>query len=434
MPRFAYTARDRSGQSVAATLEAPSRKDALRLLSVRGLQPLRVDEATRSTTKKSARASPLGSKASANAAASAENPPLSPGSYNRSGRGVKLTRQLRLPFLQALEDLIASGLSAGESLRLLSQRIQEPRLRGLCAGLWERLSEGATLSRAMGDFPAVFDNATTNLIQAGEATGSLHEVLNRLIAHLTEQKELRRQLVAAMAYPVFMLFVACGVILFFLFFLLPRLQGLLTSLGGKLPTSTKILVGVSDFALHYGVFVVGALVFGAITFWRWRKTAIGRETTDAWLLRLPLAGPFVVSQSVLTFSQTLSVLLENGITAAEALKMTENQIGNVIHRRAFNEATGRVLEGEALSHALQRTRCFPPLVLDQMAIGENTGNIVPSLKKIAVGYQKIVSGQLSTFTKVIASAVLLGVFVFVGFLAFAIVSAVFQLSASFKSG
>ena len=160
----------------------------------------------------------------------------------------------------------------------------------------------------------------------------------------------------------------------------------------------------------------------------------GRTTTDAWMLNLPLIGPFVMSQTVLAFAQTLSVLLENGITAAEALRMTEKQIGNLVHRAAFNTATARVLEGEALSVALTRTGCFPDLVLDRLAIGENTGNIVPSLKQVATAYQKLISNQLSMFTKVIASGVLMAVFTFVGFIAFAIVSAVFQVSASFKMG
>ncbi|PTY06208.1 type II secretion system F family protein [Opitutaceae bacterium EW11] len=420
MPRFSYTARDRAGQSVASTIDAPSRKDALRLLSARGLQPVQVEE--------TASGKPSGARQP-----KPENKPFFSTEPSQPKRAsAKLTRKERLPFLQTLSDLITSGLSAGEAVRLLSVRIQEPALRSLCSALWERLSEGAPLSRAMGDFPEVFDPSTVNLIQAGEATGSLKEVLGRLISHLTEQRELRRELTAALAYPVFMVFVAAGVILFFLFFLLPRLQALLHSLGGKLPVSTQILVGLSNFALHYGVFVGGGLVFGAIAFWRWRKTNVGREATDRWALKLPLVGPFVVSRTILVFSQTLSVLLENGITAAEALRMTERQIANVIHRRAFNEATARVLEGEALSTSLQRTNCFPALVLDQLAVGENTGNVVPSLKKIGDVYQKAVTNQLSVFTRVLASAVLLGVFAFVGFIAFAIISAVFQLSASFK--
>jgi general secretion pathway protein F len=424
MPRFAYTARDRAGQAVSATIEAPSRKEVLRLLTARGLQPVQVEESVSSSSNK-----PRPAKSDTSKAQSA-----SPAQPAATAKGVRLSRKERLPFLQALSDLISSGLSAGEAVRLLSLRIQEPGMRALCAGLWERLSEGSPLSRAMGEFSQVFDSSTVNLIQAGEATGSLQEVLGRLINHLTEQRELRRKILSALAYPAFMVFVAFGVILFFLFFLLPRLQTLLNALGGKMPTSTQLLIGISSFSLHYGIFVLGGAIFAAIAFWRWRQSNIGRETSDAWLLKLPLVAPFVVSRTVLSFSQTLSVLLENGITAAEALRMTERQIGNTVHRKAFNEATARVLEGESLSSSLQRTACFPALVLDQLAVGENTGNVVPSLKKIATAYQNKISNQLSAFTGVIASGVLLCVFAFVGFIAFAIVSAVFQLSASFKMG
>jgi type II secretory pathway component PulF len=232
-----------------------------------------------------------------------------------------------------------------------------------------------------------------------------------------------------------MVVVAGGVIVFFLVFLLPRLKTLLTSLGGKMPASTSLLIGLSEFLLSpWGIGLVVAAIAGFSSFLGWRRTEAGRAATDAWLLRLPLTGPFVVAQTVLAFAQTLSVLLENGITAAEALRMTEKQIGNTVHRAAFQAAIARVLEGEALSAALGRTGCFPALVLDRLAVGENTGNVVPSLKQIATAYQKRISGQLNVFTKVIASGVLMAVFVFVGFIAFAIVSAVFQVSSSFKLG
>lgn len=429
MARFAYTARDRGGKSVTADLEAPSRKDALRLLAARGLQVATVNEIA-SATGKPAKAG----KETKNGSAPTAAPARGLSRAARRAAALAPTSAERLPFLEALFDLMTSGLSAGEAVRLLSIRIKEPQLRSLCAGLWERISEGAPLSRAMAEFPQVFDTSITNLIQAGEATGSLNDTVQRLIAHLTEQKELRRQLLGALAYPCFMVFVAGGVILFFLFFLLPRLQSLLTSLGGKLPLSTKLLIGLSDFTIHYGLFVIIALIFAAVSFWRWRATEAGRQETDAWLLKLPLIGPFVISQTVLSLSQTLSVLLENGITAAEALRMTEKQISNRVHRAAFGIAIGRVLEGEALSAAFARTGCFPDLVLDRLSVGENTGNVVPSLKQIASTYQKKISNQLNMFTNVIASSVLMAVFIFVGFIAFSIVSAVFQVSASFKLG
>ena len=427
MPRFDFKARDPSGQTVESAIEAPSRKDALRLLSTRGLSVTSVSD-------------PAVASAAATAASRKKAAAKEPASVFDAGSAATRSGEIapkgteRLPFLESLHELTTSGLSAGEAVRLLSIRIKEPRQRLLAEGLWTRLSEGAPLSRAMAAYPAVFDASTVNLIHAGEATGSLNETLARLIEHLVEQREMRRALMSALAYPVFMVFMSGAVILFFLFFLLPRLQTLLNSLGGKMPVSTQILIAFSNFILHYGVFVVIALAIAIVSLWRWRATETGREKSDALLLKLPLVGPFIVSQTVLSFSQTLGVLLANGITAAEALRMTERQIANRVHQRAFQGAIERVMEGEMLSSALTRTGCFPELVLDRISVGENTGNVVPSLKDIAKGYQKLISNQLNLFTRVIASSVLAGVFLFVGFIAFAIVSAVFQVSASFKVG
>jgi type II secretory pathway component PulF len=421
MPRFAYNARDHAGTAVSATLDAPSRKDALRLLAARGLQVTNVAE------QAVVRKTPAGKNPGAGPQAAAQAQV-----FAFHGAKINLTRKQRLPFLQALHDLTSSGLSAGESVRLLSVRLKEPALRALCVNLWARLSEGQPLSRAMADFPAVFDSSTLSLIQAGEATGSLHEVLGRLITHLTEQRELQRQLATALAYPILLMFAAGGVVLFFLFFLLPRLQTLFDALHGKIPASTRILIGLAHFALHWGWLVLIAAAFGALAFWRWRQTEAGCTATDAFSLKVPLLGPFVTTRTVHAISHTLALLLENGITTAEALRMTERQIMHRIHRRAFGEAIDRVIEGESLSLALSRTGCFPELVIDRLSIGENTGNIVPSLKDIARNHQKIISHQLDAFTRILATVMLLTVFAFVGFLAFAIVSAIFTLSSSFK--
>ena len=430
MPRYAYSGRDLSGSAAQGDLEAPSRRDALRVLGSRGVQVSSVTELNAPAAtqdKKTARTKRAAEKAVAREEAA--------GTFQLSFSTKKDTSPRaaeRLPFLEALYDLTTSGLSAGEAVRLLSVRITDPRLKRLSGGLWEQLSEGAPLSRAMAAFPKVFDPSTINLIQAGEATGSLNETLQRLIDHLNERRELQRQLLTAMAYPIFMVVVASGVVLFFQLVLLPQLQTLLNSLGGTMPASTRMLVGASDFLKHYGIFVLIAGALGAVSFWRWRHTEVGRIRSDAWLLQLPLLGPFIVDRTVLEFSQTLSVLLENGINASEALRMTERQITNRVHREAFHAATDRVLEGEALSAALTRTKAFPDLVLDRLAVGENTGNVVPSLRDIAKKYQKLISQRLSAFTGIIATVVLMAVFAMVAFIAFAIVSAVFQVSASFK--
>lgn len=413
VPRFTYTARSPGGQTVEATLDAPSRKDAARLLTARGLQPLRLQETGIGVTAR-------------NPGASSDAAPVL-----GSSRG-SIGPDLQLPLLQALSDLIGCGLPAGEAVRLLSLRLQEPRLRRLCIALWEKLSEGLPLSQAMESLPRVFATHTVNLVAASEATGNLREVVQRLIQHQIAQRDMRRLLTAAFAYPVFICTVAIGVILFFIFFLLPRLQTLLHSLGGKLPWATRALVGLSDFILHYGLIVLVGVVLTAVFFWRWRKTPRGRAATDKAVLAVPFAGRFVTAATIHNFSQTLAVLLENGVTTADALRMTERTIANLSLQEAFRDATSRVLEGESLSNSLAKTNHFPPLVIDRLAVGESTGQLAPSLRSIAQSYHEDLARQVRFFTQAVSTGVLLFAFAFVAFIAYAIVSAVFQVSASFR--
>lgn len=424
MPTFAYTARDKSGSSSSGTIEAPTRRDAIRRLQMRGLQPIRLDEPTgakparaKKFTPSSTKQEPAITSASAAKAAAARSAP---------------TAKERLPFLEALADLVRGGLSAGEAIRLLSVRVSQPRLRTLCAAIWSSLSEGQTLSAALAQFPDVFDGQTVNLIAAGEATGNLRDVLERLIAHFIEQKELRAKLAGAMAYPIFVCLLAFGVILFFLFFLMPKLKGLLGALGGELPWATKLLVNTSETALRYGPFVIIAGVIALIAFWQWRRTPSGRMATDELALRIPILRGFAVRGTVLNFAHTLAVLLENGITTAEALRLAERTVGNEALRARFNEATTRVLEGESLSVALGRTEIFEPILLDRLSVSEQTGNLAPGLRDIARTCRSTLDKFLNTFTKSISAGVLVVAFTFVGFIAYAIVSAVFEVSSSLR--
>jgi len=408
MPSYRYTARDAAGQLVEAVLEAASRRDALRVLAARQLQPVKLDDIAAAP-----RSGPAGAKGAATDLSA-------------------LSKREHLPFLQALHELTSSGLSAGEAVRLLSLRLKEKNLRILSAAVWERLSGGLPLSQAMEQIPRTFDRQTVSLIRAAEATGNLTEVLQRLIEHFTEQKEMRHRLATAMVYPVFVCFLALGVILFFVFFLLPRLQGLLTSLGGKLPLPTRIVVGSAQFMLHYGIVVVPLAIVAAIAFWRWRQTEPGRRATDAWLVRAIFLREFVLETTLLNFTQILAVLLENGIPTAEALRLTERTVNNRTLQAELHVATDRVLEGASLSASLAKTGFFPDLMLDRLAVGESTGKLAPCLRDIARNYATRHTRRLHSLTAVISTTVLLLAFSFVGLIAYAIVSAVLEVSSSFK--
>jgi general secretion pathway protein F len=407
MPTYRYTARDASGQLVEASLDAQSRRDALRVLAGRQLQPVRLDDAASPRSGRTETAS---------------------GATDLSA----LSRREHLPFLEALHELTAGGLSAGEAVRLLSVRLKEKNLRLLSAAVWERLSGGATLSQAMEQIPRTFDRQTVSLVRAAEATGNLTEVLQRLIEHFTQQKEMRQRLTTALVYPVFVCFLAFGVILFFVFFLLPRLQVLLSSLGGKLPMSTQIVVGGAQFMVRYGVVLVPLGVAALIALWRWRQSEKGRATTDAWLVKVAFVRGFVLETTLLNFTQILAVLLENGIPTVEALRLTERTVANRTLQKELHNATDRVLEGASLSAALGQTGFFPDLLLDRLAVGESTGKLAPCLRDISRNYAARHTRRLHALTSIISTTVLLFAFSFVGLIAYAIVSAVLEVSSSFK--
>jgi len=387
MAVFNYTARDAAGAVTEGTIEAPARRDALRKLQARGLKPVKVEESGAAVrAKESAR----------------EGGP--------ADKDLLPTEAECLPFLESMADLV----------------------RALCAGIWSKLGEGQSLSAAMGAYPQVFDGQTLNLIAAGEATGNIRDVLERLITHFTEQKEFKRKLISAMAYPLFICVVAVGVVIFFVLFLLPRLQTLLTSLGGKLPLSTKLLMTFADVFVVVGPIFLVVAVLAVIGIARWRKTEEGKLASDGLLLKVPLAGSFVMRVSVLNFCHTLAVLLENGITTAEALRLAEKTAPNRALRQQLREATDRVLEGDSLSKALARTGYFPRLLLDRVAVAEQTGNLAPGLRDISRSYRAELDRWLGTISQTISASVLVAAFSFVAFIAFAIVAAVFEVSSSFR--
>jgi type II secretory pathway component PulF len=422
MPSFSYTARDSAGAAVTGRLEAANRKEALRQLSGRGLVPVRLDESA--------------------AGPSAEREGSAPGAAASLGRLVglesgeagtaaaKLSRKQRLPFLRALADLVGCGVQTGDAVRMLARRLSSGPQKSLAAAVWSDLSQGRSLSNAMRAHPRVFDEASISLVEAGEATGNLAGILRRLVADLEDRAELQRKLAAAMAYPLFIVIVAMGVVLVFLFFLLPRIQMLLTSLGGRLPLTTRLLVGLSEFLVVWGPVLALAFAAGSVTLWAWRKKPAGREAIDRRVLGLPLVGPFLRDADLLRLVQTLALLLENGITTITALTLTERTILNTTVRRAFSEARAKIAEGAPISTALRDTRYFADLVMDILMIGDNTGNIVPGLQEVARFYRRRQQEQLGFFVGALSIGVLLVAFVFVALIAFGVILAVFQLSAN----
>ncbi len=418
MPSFSYSAKDLKGESVRGSIVAANRKIALQKLNAKQLRPLSVSEVGAEAAKRS-RASSLTSLF---------------GGKSDAAQDKALTSSLALPFLTGIRELLKCGIQSADALRMMAIRLSEPKQKLLASRLWEDLRQGRTLSETFRKQPKVFSESVVNLVEAGEATGNLSNVLARLVESMEERKAIRSKLIAALSYPCFLIVVALGLVFLFLFSLLPQIEGLLASLGGDLPTSTKLLIALSDGMLKYGwIGATGiALVVGSLA--SWRNSENGRAKFDALILRLPGVGRFIRDSQVLQFTQTLTLLLENGIIMVQALVMAERSLFNLSMRKSFSEARVKVTEGVTLSAAFKSTGFFEDMALDVFTVGENTGDVVPGLRRMSRQYSEMIDKFVRVSLGIVSTGVLLGVFAMVGMIAFGIISAVFKLSGSLSGG
>ena len=415
MADFSYSARDDAGTLVSSQLTAADRKAALRKIRSRGLTPVKVTQGPSPEEK--------GGKAGTSFADKLK-------SRRKSAKAVKIGRRHVLPFLKNFQELHKSGLPIAEALRILRNRIKDPAQHAINKRLLRSVQEGRSFSDALSEFGPVFEPSTINLIGAGEVTGSLHEVLGRLIDYQENQREMRSKVITSLVYPGIILLVAFGVVLFFLFGLMPRLQSLFDSLGGQLPFITKALIGTADFLLYYGPFILAGVLILLAGAWKWYKTSKGRLIMDRIFLRLPLVGNMIIFAETTRITQTLGLLLENGVTTVESFKLTERTIGNASVALAFKDVRQKVLEGVAVSKALESMALMPDIMIDLISVGENTGNLVPSFYEVSKIFQKKLAMGLSALSGVISLGALFFAFLFVAMVVFGIVAAVFSVSAS----
>ncbi len=418
MPSFTYSAKDLKGESVKGSIEAASRKSALQKLTARKLKPLSVSEIG-SLTQKSKSGSSLASLFQGLGGQKKEKAP---------------SRSIALPFLSGIRELLNCGIQSADALRMMSTRLSDPAQKSLATKLWDELRQGRTLSETFRKEPKVFHESVVSLVEAGEATGNLNNVLTRIVESMEEQKAIRSKLVAALSYPCLLIAIAIGLVFLFLFSLLPRIEGLLDSLGGNLPASTKLLIGTADALLNYGWIAAIGIALGIAGIVSWRKSPNGRFKFDSMILKLPGIGRIIRDTQVLQFTQTLSLLIENGIIMVQALAMSERSLSNMAMRESFGDARVKVTEGVALSTAFKSTGYFDDMALDVFTVGENTGDVVPGLRQMSRQYTELIDRFVRAMLGFVSTGVLLGVFALVGMIAFGIISAVFQLSSSLSAG
>ena len=336
-----------------------------------------------------------------------------------------------LLFTSELADLLEAGMTLGQALQALANQGEElSAQRYICQDLCDRIVRGENFSDACAAHPHTFPPLFSNMLRAGEASGAMVEVLRRLGDHYERDDNMRGKIKSALSYPMIVLCFGVLAVIGAMVWIIPQFQKVFDSMGATLPLPTRILMGMSNFTIHYGWLVaIGAVAFG---FWlrKWKTTPAGIRKIDSWKLKAPLIRGIVASGAYSSLAYTLKTLLVNGVNVLQALKICEETCGNAVIGDALRNARQRVTDGTTISGPLASSGVFPRMMTDMLAVGEQAGDMPGSLEHIGKRYQKDMDRNITAFTNALEPILIVAIAGVVGFVAIAILMAVFKVSSS----
>ena len=337
-----------------------------------------------------------------------------------------------LLFTGELADLLEAGMTLGEALGCLANQGEEDSAqRAVCKDLTSRIVNGESFSDAVGHHPKTFQPLYANMIRAGEASGAMVDVLRRLVEHYERSDSMRAKIKGALRYPCFVLGFGVVAVVITMKVIIPKFQKVFEQLGGQLPGATRTLMDITDFVNSWKGAALG-IVLALATVWlvKWAKTPEGRRKIDTWKLKMPLVKGTVACGAYSTLAYTLKTLLANGVNVLNALKIAEDTCENAVIADALHTARKRVTDGTSISGPLATSGVFPRLMTDMLAVGERAGDLSSSLGHIGTRYQKEMDANIKTFTEMLPMVLLFVLAGVIGFIIFAIFSAVFAVSNS----
>jgi len=301
-------------------------------------------------------------------------------------------------FTRQLSTMIDAGLPLVRSLDILAAQEPNPKFKRILTSVKETVEGGATFADALAKHPSVFDTLYVNLVKAGEAGGVLDTILRRLAVFLEKMESIKRRIKGSMVYPAVVITVAIVVISIIMIYVVPTFQNLFKDLGTDLPGITLAVLGISRFMKNNIVYILAASAITAILLGlAYRRTYRGRKIIDAMILRVPLVGDLTLKTVIARFCRTLSTLVAGGVSILEALEITAKASGNLVTEETILEARKAVSEGTTLAEPLaNHPRIFPPLVVQMIAVGEQTGALDEMLNKIADFYEDEVDTAVAT--------------------------------------
>jgi len=301
-----------------------------------------------------------------------------------------------------LSTLVGANLPLVGCLQALSDQVEHERLRTVLAETKDAVNEGASLADAMAKYPRVFSELYINMIGAGETSGALDIVLERLADFTESQADLRNKVLYAMLYPLIILVIMFLVIIIMFTFVIPRITMIFEQTKQTLPLITRVMIALSDFARGWGGLFTALFVVGAMVGLRyWLKTPSGREYYDQNLLKLPVIGRIVRNIAVSRFCKTMSTLLMSGVPLLKAMGIVEKVVGNMVLSNAISHAKANISEGASIADPLRMSKVFPPFVIQMIASGEQSGELEFMLQKASIAFDREVENAVTGLTKLI---------------------------------
>ncbi len=356
MAAFEYQALDARGRKVKGVLEADNARHARSLLREQKLNPLSLEIASQQEQMIATGRKWFQAGISA-------------------GELALITRQLAT--------LVEAALPIEAALQAVAEQCEKPRLQSMMMSVRSKVVEGYSLAEGLAEFPHIFDHLFRSMVAAGEKSGHLDGVLNRLADYTEQRQYMRSQTMQAMLYPAILTFFAIGVISILLAFVVPKIVEQFVHMGQSLPGTTLALIAISDFIRNYGVFLIVAILVGVVAFKHALKASDFRLKYDKAILKLGILGKVNRGLNTARFARTLSILNASAVPLLEAMRISSDVLSNTYMKQAMNEATLRVREGTSLRTALAQTKLFPPMMLHMIASGEKSGQLDGMLGRAA---------------------------------------------------
>jgi len=414
MNAFRYQAIELNGAAVKGEIEAADRKAALQLLGARGLFP-----------------SVLESCAPAGEAAA--RPALTPPQHaSRMRAGGRVSGKDITAFTREMGALLGAAIPIPQALDGLGEEEENPALRAVVLRIADSVRKGAALSAALEEHPKLFGKLYVSMVRVGEEAGVLPKVMADLAELLEHEDELRSEVLAAVAYPVFVLCFGFVTVAVLLTVVMPKLFSMLTEMATTLPLPTLILLHVSGFIRDYWIPLLAGAI-GAMAGLRWfLRTPRGAEKRDAIKLRLPVLGAVYRAAALSRFARTLGTLAKSGVSLLPALKIAENTIGNVVLGKLIAQVAEETRGGDSLAAPLRKLGIFPKTVVQMVSVGEESGMLAEMLLKVADIEERHMRARTKTMVSLLAPALILVVGALVGFMVIALLLPIFNMSQALE--